>query len=93
MAHSNNHPKYVPCPECSATVERESKEVNIKVKGGNIKIMNVPQYQCDCGLLFIPHETQVLISDIQKDKRLKLNKDITVSYQELSKKGKRILKD
>jgi len=92
MAQSDRHPKLVPCPSCSATVKREDTEVNIKVKGGKIKITKVPQYECNCGMLFIPHETQTLISDIQKDRRLKIDNDINVSYQDLLKNGKRILK-
>jgi YgiT-type zinc finger domain-containing protein len=91
MAKLDNHPKYVPCPACSATVERENVEVNVNVKGGKIKIIDVPQYECNCGVLFIPQETQNLISDLQSDKRIIINNNITVSYQELLKKGKKVL--
>jgi len=88
MAKSDNHPKYVPCPNCSATVERENIEVNIQVKGGKVKVVNVPQYECDCGVLFIPQETQDIISQLQNDKRLKIKNDMVVTYQNLLKKGK-----
>lgn len=91
MARFVEHPKLVPCPACSANVKREDTKVTVKAKGGKIIITQVPQYECSCGMLFIPQEAENLISGLQKDKKLKLTKDITVSYQDLRNKGKRIL--
>ncbi len=92
MARFVDHPEYVPCPECNKLVKRNEVEVNIKLKAKNLTITEVPQYECECGFMFIPHETEVLINDLQKDKRLEICKNTNIDYQTIIRRGKKSLK-
>jgi rubredoxin len=92
MARFVDHPEHVPCPQCNKLVKRDDVEVNLKLKGGTLNITEVPQYECVCGFMFIPSETESLINDLQNDKRLEISKNSKIDYHTILNRGKKALK-
>ncbi len=91
MARLSEHPKFVPCPACGNTVNISIVEVNIKAGSGTIIIEDIPQYECECGSLFVPQETEGIIAALQQDKKLKARGKVKIRYDDLRKKGKKAL--
>ena len=87
MARLLEHPKFVPCPACGNTVNVSTVEVSIKAGKGTIVIQDVPQYECECGSLFVPQETENIIASLQQDKSIQAKGKVKIRYSDLRKKG------
>ncbi|GEM_PF-6609254 len=92
MAKYLEHPKYVPCPTCGTIVQVSKITIEVPAKGGQLSILNVPHYECTCGNLFIPQETESIIATQRQDKKLELHGNTKVEYEDLRRKGRKAIR-